>query len=278
MAPLSPSEENDVGSEVPPPSQPTAASQCLSTVELLENVLLALPILDIVSCQMVCRQWRDVVACSLHLQRAILMEPPASGPVDVRHHETEYFKKNPMAYPGTAMIWDQESDADNFDTKIPGMLYNQPEHPVYLKINPLVNRDKARDMQAPGSTVQITSSMRSIEFRVVGITRKIGMLGIEILALRSFRHRSCEFALCFYPARCQQPKESWMKMFLMYPPFSRLILKVPGYSSLGELTEFHINFYSPAGVTIGDVVKAIEDVNIGGPGHPDGIECVGFFP
>ncbi|KAF2495367.1 hypothetical protein BU16DRAFT_582072 [Lophium mytilinum] len=89
MAPQSPS----VGGE-PPDSPlslagpqldaPSAMTRCFFTVELHEQILLKLPMGEILKCMRVSRQWKDLIDHIPSLQRALWMAPPASGPLDVR--------------------------------------------------------------------------------------------------------------------------------------------------------------------------------------------------
>ncbi|KAF2807055.1 uncharacterized protein BDZ99DRAFT_538148 [Mytilinidion resinicola] len=74
-----------------------ASSRCLTIIELLEKILLELPIPDILHCQSVCQLWKDVIAESLPLQRALWIAAPASGVLDVCQAVTrvECYKPTP---------------------------------------------------------------------------------------------------------------------------------------------------------------------------------------
>lgn len=53
----------------------------LSTAELLEGILLQLPMKDLLFAQEVCKSWQTVITHSVQLRRALFMEPAKCGPV-----------------------------------------------------------------------------------------------------------------------------------------------------------------------------------------------------
>lgn len=64
----------------------------LAIVELLERVLLQLPMQDLFRCHSVCRHWKNVTDQTPSLQRALWMAPPLPGPLEI---EKLYKTKQP---------------------------------------------------------------------------------------------------------------------------------------------------------------------------------------
>lgn len=63
-------------------SQSMAALACvLDTVELFEAILICLPVRDLLLAQRVSRRWRDVIARSIKLQRALFLVPDKGDPL-----------------------------------------------------------------------------------------------------------------------------------------------------------------------------------------------------
>ena len=58
----------------------TAAHQVLFTTELLEAILLCMPLMHILPLQRVCKGWRSVIEGSVKLQRVLFFLP--IGPVE----------------------------------------------------------------------------------------------------------------------------------------------------------------------------------------------------
>lgn len=58
------------------------SSRVLDSVELLERVLVHLPMVDILLFQRVSHKWHAVIRSSLSLQRALFMAAPPGGPVE----------------------------------------------------------------------------------------------------------------------------------------------------------------------------------------------------
>lgn len=56
-------------------SHPSAIEQVLRTTELLESVLLGLPLVDVLLAQMVSKQWQATIVGSLALQKALCFAP-----------------------------------------------------------------------------------------------------------------------------------------------------------------------------------------------------------
>jgi len=49
--------------------------------ELLETILLELPLKDLLLSQRVCTTWRSLAISSIHIRRALFLEPAARGPI-----------------------------------------------------------------------------------------------------------------------------------------------------------------------------------------------------
>lgn len=71
-----------------------ASTAVFDTVELLENILLNLPMKDLLLDARVCRKWKEVINGSISLQRALFMK---AEPVDVvfRFRPPSHFNKIP---------------------------------------------------------------------------------------------------------------------------------------------------------------------------------------
>ncbi|KAK3630919.1 hypothetical protein LTR56_017192 [Elasticomyces elasticus] len=59
-----------------------SCSQALAVPELLENMLLQLPIRDLLFAQKVCTEWKDVIDTSPSIQRALFLKPGTPADVD----------------------------------------------------------------------------------------------------------------------------------------------------------------------------------------------------
>ena len=58
----------------------SATTKVLGTNELLEMILLKLPLRDVLLAQLVCKTWRADITASIDLQRALFFEPEISAP------------------------------------------------------------------------------------------------------------------------------------------------------------------------------------------------------
>ncbi|EED19172.1 F-box domain protein [Talaromyces stipitatus ATCC 10500] len=74
----------DFQSETELPSDDRQENKVLQTPELLEEILLDLPMLDLLHCQCVCRQWKGVIESSPRLQQALCFRPT---PIGRKHSE-----------------------------------------------------------------------------------------------------------------------------------------------------------------------------------------------
>ncbi|KAK0345939.1 hypothetical protein LTR91_017966 [Friedmanniomyces endolithicus] len=70
-----------------------ATAKVLGLTELLEPILLRLPTRDLLFAQAVCRTWQQVITTSIHIRRALFLEPGAAADVvedaavpTVQHH------------------------------------------------------------------------------------------------------------------------------------------------------------------------------------------------
>lgn len=64
-----------------PPRNRPASLHVLGTTELLETILLGLPMQDLLLDQRVCRSWRALITSSIRLQQALFLEPVPYGNV-----------------------------------------------------------------------------------------------------------------------------------------------------------------------------------------------------
>lgn len=60
---------------------PPASTQVLGTTELLEMILLNVDMKTLLLSQRVSRSWQRLISTSIHLRRALFMEPVACGTV-----------------------------------------------------------------------------------------------------------------------------------------------------------------------------------------------------
>ncbi|TKA71628.1 hypothetical protein B0A49_03031 [Cryomyces minteri] len=70
-----------VSQKQPPGELLTPSQRVVNIVELLEQILLHLPMVDLLLAQRVCRRWRALIIHSVHLQRALFLRPAPSGPL-----------------------------------------------------------------------------------------------------------------------------------------------------------------------------------------------------
>ncbi|KAK5124439.1 hypothetical protein LTR85_001656 [Meristemomyces frigidus] len=63
------------------PALVPASSQLFDTAELLEAILLHLPTKRLLLSQRVCRTWHDMITSSIHLRRALFLEPASCGAI-----------------------------------------------------------------------------------------------------------------------------------------------------------------------------------------------------
>ncbi|CZT14202.1 uncharacterized protein RCC_00176 [Ramularia collo-cygni] len=73
-------------SDVSPPS-PSCAEKVLTTYELLENILIHLPMHNIFTCQRVSRQWQSIIQRSVRLREAMFL---TSSSTPLRPEDTVY--------------------------------------------------------------------------------------------------------------------------------------------------------------------------------------------
>lgn len=59
------------------PILPPACERVLQTAELLEAILLELPMVDLLLAQAVCKTWQDIIQRSTPIQRALFLAPPS---------------------------------------------------------------------------------------------------------------------------------------------------------------------------------------------------------
>ncbi|KAF2498935.1 hypothetical protein BU16DRAFT_558974 [Lophium mytilinum] len=192
MAPHSPSEAASQP-ETSPLKQPydttplidLASSRCLTIVELLEQMLLELPIPDIIHYQRVCRFWKDVIAESIPIQRALWMALPVSGVLDVCEAITSFQDWEPTTH-------DDGIHNDGiiiYDAKLPS---------VSLKNNPTIT-----DNRGGGFKCGVEMMLRP-----KGSARR-----------PRYSHR-----INFFPPHCLQLDQSWTNMFLTDPPVDTVVL------------------------------------------------------
>lgn len=79
-----------------------ASEHVFATVELLETVLLKLPIRDLLLVQRTNKQWQAVITGSKKVQRALFFEPVTSSPISL-------LLSKPPSSPAEVRVYDGQS-------------------------------------------------------------------------------------------------------------------------------------------------------------------------
>ncbi|KAF2498937.1 hypothetical protein BU16DRAFT_605460 [Lophium mytilinum] len=230
---------------------------CLSIVELLAQVFLGLPMVDIIRCKSVCRQWSDVIDSTSSLQRVLWMSSPSvSEPFDPTRYTFENGKIR--AFQDGIVFIGIESCSLVQPKKHP--FHALPEPAMFLRVNPLVNRNITEEITDGTITRHYKYVANERPYRTIR-SKRIGMInrnvGIEVDSTKEdfpYRWFSNIIKLHFSPPRCENIQQSWMSMFLTDPPCSDIIVKAK-VSSGGE---FRIPISRAHGIRTGDIVRAIQ--------------------
>ncbi|KAH7101287.1 hypothetical protein BKA62DRAFT_672157 [Auriculariales sp. MPI-PUGE-AT-0066] len=115
-----------------------AATTSLTTPELLERILLALPMRDLLLLQRTCRLWRDLATTSIRIQRALFFAPLAGGAVSAFE-----IPNSPKHTPSSASAANDEDEEEDDSLRLElrfsdGRSFSR--NASALKINPLLQQ------------------------------------------------------------------------------------------------------------------------------------------
>ncbi|OCL09786.1 hypothetical protein AOQ84DRAFT_220424 [Glonium stellatum] len=184
--------------------------------ELLEQIFLALPLIDVIVMQRVCKQWNLNITSSVQLQRALFLSPSLDG-----------FLQQPAVLPppGTEVYFDLSNSS------------NKTMNMSRVELNPLM------------------SSMEDEQYLPFHVERRetppkdYHLHGLFHLMVNECKRDS--FKYWHEPA-------SWRNLYLTQPPATQCVLGVTSCPCVDWRIKRVVE--NPKGVTIGDVVNAIEDI------------------
>lgn len=194
--------------------QKSTVHRVLLTIELFEQILLHLPMEDLLQAQMVCTYWQQIMASSVAIQRALFFIDSIHGPVD-----PNILLKIRSKLTHTTMT---------VDTKVP----TTPQTTIEFAANRLLVKHFPCWVVCWHQDTKVTLLHMDHETRKhLGKTSHIGPIDIPCKHLED--------------PRCLRPEASWRRMFITQPPLRRVT--VQAWNSV------FINVENERGVTMGEV-------------------------
>lgn len=205
--------------------------------ELLEKILLYIPMVDLLRSQSICKDWKSLVQDSINIQRALFFAPKPQPEYEKTDRE-----ENPLLYSRfPAWIIDGENElGDKIATFIPLSLYHEGPDPMHIA-NPTASWRRMLLTQPPYKCIEFfdakgqgvfeddgNGGSKEFSERVVfrvhhvqGINMSILMREIEAAHLTELpdhfdiRHypKDTEWVLCFRDRYSEFFTEETLKMF-----------------------------------------------------------------